>query len=745
MGATTIELIGVAVQWFAALLLLVLFQHLTGLGTQRRVLGTWRGAWLALLLALTGFLAEPVLQMAGSSPPGLIAVFGGLVYAAGKFAFLALVLLGALQAAARIVSLRVEYAIVFIASAVGALVALQLGESVVMLVQVVATPFVMFAASLVVGRAAIGPRGVALRRMALALGTYGVLWASYLAVIFFRSHLGMFGDLLDRLARSAGYADALVASALGASIIFVLVQDSFLEVATARSQRVRDLAASEARLIGIIESAEEAIVTLEGTGRISLCNPAADRMFRLLPGETLGRTLGEFLPNSDIAALNERRHEGPATIQGQARRADGSEFLVEFSVGALPERPTPGSVVILRDLTATRALAQEREALERSIAESQKMTAIGHLVSGVAHELNNPLAVVLGQSEQLLEAPEGHDIRPALHLIHEQAHRARHIVRDLLASVRQRDEIREPADLTEVVLHIVAAHGSRVTGAGVTIDTMLDTGVGPVMIDRVGIEQVVVNLLINACDAAGAGGHIRLITRKWQGVAELLVEDSGSGVADHLVPRLFEPFFTTKPVGQGTGLGLPVSLGVVEQHGGTLRLENRPEPGVGARFVVTLPLDVRGTPAVTVTAAHRAALLPRPVRLEGGGNAEVMIIDDESGVRATLARIFQRGGWPVRQVASAEEGLAWLLTAADDELPALIICDLKMPGMDGRELHGLLHDRRPSVLSRLMFVTGDVMEPATAEFLAAAGRPVVEKPFTVAEIARVVEEVLGRS
>lgn len=745
MPPSTIELIGVAVQWSAALLLLVLFQQLSRLGTQRRVLGTWRGAWLALLIALTGYLLTPLLRMLAVHPSPIVPAVGGMVYAAGKFAFLALVLLGALQAAARTVSLRVEYVTVFVASAVGALVALQVGMAVTVLTQVVATPVVMFGAALAVGRAAIGARGIALRRMALALTIYGTLWASYLVVILFRSHLGAMGDILERLARSSGYADAFVASALGASIVLVLVQDSFLEVATARSQRLRDLGASEARLIGIIESAEEAIITLDSTGHISLCNPAADRMFHLPPGGILGRSLDDFLPTHEMPAVTERKHDGPATMQGTARRDDGSEFPVEFSAGSLRESPTPGRVVILRDLTVARAAAQEREELERSIAESQKMVAIGRLVSGVAHELNNPLAVVLGQSEQLLEAPEGHDNRPALHLIHEQAHRARHIVRDLLASVRQRDETREPADLTEVVLHIIAAHGSRVTGAGVTVDTMLDTGVGPVMIDRLGIEQVVVNLLINACDAAGTGGSIRLTTRVREGAAELVVEDSGAGVADDLVPRLFEPFFTTKPVGQGTGLGLPVSLGVVEQHGGTLRFENRPEPGIGARFVVSLPLDVSGTPAVPATAAHRAALLPRPVPLATGGHAEVMIIDDESAVRATLARIFQRGGWPVRQAASAEEGLAWLLSATESELPAVIICDLKMPGMDGRELHRLLHARRPNVLSRLMFVTGDVMDPAMAEFLANAGRPVVEKPFTVAEIGRAVEEVLGEA
>ncbi len=750
---TDVELVGVVVQWSAAVLLLVLFHQLAGLGTQRRLLATWRSAWLALMISLTGFLVAPFASAFGiASPPlGLAA----LVYSGGKFGFLALVTLGAVQAVGRPLRVSIETSVAVLAIGVGVALTALFGLGVTMRVQVVVTPIFFIGAAVLVLRSAVGPRAPGLRRLAVALVVHGVLWAIYFAGIFFRSSLGAAAVVLDPIARASGYGDAIVASILGASIVLLLVQDSFLEVAQARSQRVRDLGASEARLMGIIEAVQEAIVTVDTEGRIDLSNAAAERLFSLSSRGALGMPLEDLVltPGSTLAgALDDAvtvhfggPRLGPSTLRGEGRRLDGSTFPLEFSVGALRVENRPGSVVVLRDLTAGLAMEAEREQFERRVAESEKMMAIGRVVSGVAHELNNPLAVVLGQSEQLLDAVRDDADRTALQLIHQQAHRARHIVKDLLAFVRQREEPREAVDLSQLAEHVAASQVSRLNDDGVTLQTELTSPMPPVLADRLGIEQVVINLLDNACDAAGAGGIVRLVVRVHADCGELIVEDSGDGVPDTVVSRIFEPFFTTKPFGRGTGLGLPVSLGVVEQHAGTLRLENRPAPGVGARFVLTLPLDPTAavrSPATGV--APRSATLPPPVRLDGERLADVLLIDDESAVRATLARVFQRGGWPVREAASGEEGLAWLLAAADADLPALILCDLKMPGMGGREVHAHLLARRPQVLDRLVFVTGDVVESTTAAFIAGAGCEVVEKPFTVAEIARAVERVLGR-
>lgn len=751
---TDVELVGVVVQWAAAVLLLVLFHQLAGLGTQRRLLATWRSAWLALTISLTGFL---VMTLASAFGMALLPLrFAAVAYSGGKFGFLALVTLGAVQAAGRPLRVSIETSVAVLAIGVGVAMTVLFGMGVTMGVQAVVTPVFFIGAAVVVLRAAVGPRAPGLRRLAMALAAHGVLWAIYFAVVFFKASLGGATEFLNLIARSSGYGDAIVASILGASIVLLLVQDSFLEVAQARSQRVRDLGASEARLMGIIEAAGEAIVTLDTEGRIDVSNVAAERLFGLPPGGALGmpldglvlipgRSLVRTLDDA-VAVLSRGPRVGPTTLLGEGRRLDGSTFPLEFSVGALRVENRPGRVVILRDLTARHAIEAERDQFERRVAESEKMMAIGRVVSGVAHELNNPLAVVLGQSEQLLDTVRDEADRAALHLIHQQAHRARHIVKDLLAFVRQREEPREAVDLTQLAERVIASQASRLHDNGVRVTTELASPMPAVLAGRLGIEQVVVNLLDNACDAAGHGGNVWLRVRVNHNRGELIVEDSGDGVPDAVVARIFEPFFTTKPIGQGTGLGLPVSLGVVEQHAGTLRLENRPAPGVGARFVLTLPLDT--APAIRAPAsgvAPRAAILPPPVRLDGDRLAEVLLIDDEGAVRATLARVFQRGGWPVREAASGEEGLAWLLDAADTDLPSLIVCDFKMPGMGGREVYNHLLARRPQVLDRLLFVTGDVVESTTAAFIVETGCEVVEKPFTVAEIARAVERVLQRT
>jgi two-component system NtrC family sensor kinase len=369
------------------------------------------------------------------------------------------------------------------------------------------------------------------------------------------------------------------------------------------------------------------------------------------------------------------------------------------------------------------------------------MLAIGRVVSGVAHELNNPLAVVLGQSEEMVTSDVSPEVRAGLQLINEQAHRARHIVKDLLAFVRHREDRRETVALGDLVARTVVGQASEARRHHVTVEV---DGARPgptVMIDSLGLEQVLVNLIDNAMDAAGPGGRVQVRVTDRDGQGVVAVEDSGPGVPEELVGRIFEPFFTTKPTGQGTGLGLAVSVGLLEQHGGTLTLENRPGAQVGARFVVRLPLAKAVTPErrqTTNMLETATGMAPEVV----AGN--VLVIDDEPAVRSTIVRIFRRWGWQVREAGSGREALEIL---ADPVVytPGLLLCDLKMPEMSGAEFYRTLQARHSELVQRLIFVTGDVVEPDTAQFLGGSGREVVEKPFTMSEIARAVERVVRQT
>lgn len=750
---TLLEIVGVLVQWASALVLLALFRQLARLGAQRRLLATWSSAWAALLLGLTGFLLPPLSAGLGWSLPNSLLFVAGHLYAPSKFVFLVMVALGALQAAGIAVAPRVEQLVGVSAAVVGGFLTLLLDAGRITQVQVVVTPLLFFASAALILRRVARPHRRAPRFLAFALAIYATLWSIYFLAVFFGRSLGTTAPWIDAIARGSGYGDALVATLLGAAVVACIVQASFIDLAAEREGRLADLAASEARLAGIIEAAEEAIITLDGEGRVDLGNSAAERMFGVRMAEMLGRSLDHFvvanetlpgrLATDSIESGASGPLEGPLTLRGDGVRNDGSEFPLEFSVGVLRGTARTGRVVILRDLTQRQLADAEREQFERRVADSEKMLAIGRLVSGVAHELNNPLAVVLGQSEQLLQEERGAETRSSLQLIYEQAHRARHIVKDLLAFVRQREKRRDPVDLCQLAQRLVAGYAAEEPATGIAVTLEVPEVMQRALADRLAIEQVVVNLLDNARAAAGPGGWVRLRCWDTGAMVFLAVEDSGPGVPPDAVGRIFEPFFTTKPVGQGTGLGLSVSLGIVEQHGGTLRLENRPAPGVGARFVLALPVVTADEREWTTTTPPSRLAIPGPA--SGlGGTATVLIVDDESSVRSTLSRLLHRSGWLVREAVSGEEGLAILLHVSDEELPALVLCDLKMPGIGGRELFARLRVDRPALLDRLIFVTGDVVEPATAAFIAESGCEVVEKPYTVAELAHAMARVLHR-
>jgi signal transduction histidine kinase len=377
-----------------------------------------------------------------------------------------------------------------------------------------------------------------------------------------------------------------------------------------------------------------------------------------------------------------------------------------------------------------------RTVLSERLAQTQKMEAVGRLVSGVAHELNNPLAAILAFSEELLVEPRPPAEREALEVIRDQSRRARTIVRDLLAFVGRREERREPVQPGPMLERVARGVAPEFARQGATLELMVNPELPVIAGDRAGLEQVVTNLLTNAAYAAGRGGKVTLTARRTlTGDLVVSVVDTGTGVPPDVRPRLFEPFFTTKPAGQGTGLGLSVSLGIVEQHRGKIEVENI--SGGGARFTVIVPagkVPPAPVPAVP-SAGYGTGASVRP--------STVLLIDDEAAVRMALRRWFERQGWSVDEAVDGAQALALLLAAPSEETYGLVLCDLRMPGMSGIELHARLTDQRPGVLNRFIYATGDTASPETAAFLARMDRPVLEKPFELSQLAAVVEATAG--
>ena len=738
-----LALAGRLTQWAVGVLLLVFFIQLPRFSAHRALLGTWAAAWAALIVGHAYEALGALALLNHIAPPRLLGVMLGVLELPGRLAFLALITMAATGAARRPMSSRRQQQVTAGVVALGLLLTTidtgTLGRS----VHLVATPLLFFGSAQLVLAAARGERERGLSFLAMGM----VLFAT-LSTLFQLADLGevpwVTEHTMARLHVSSGYALAFATALLGAAVVVLVVQDSVLQATRAREDHLRDVGASEARLKRIIEAAGEAIVTFGPDRRVDMANAAASRLFRFPAGSVVGKRLDDLVDLGETTwthALAPVLREPPdqVTLTATGRRpADGS-FPIEFTVGPLDQEEHPGGgVAIMRDLTQRIAADLERERFERRFAESEKMLAIGRVVSGVAHELNNPLAVVLGQSEEMVTSNVSDEVRGGLQLINEQAHRARHIVKDLLAFVRHREDRRETVSLGDLVARTVVAQASESKRHGVTV--VVDaTRPGPtVNIDALGLEQVLINLIDNAMDSAGAGGEVRLHVDTSDGLGVVAVEDNGPGVPESLEDRIFEPFFTTKPTGQGTGLGLAVSVGLLEQHGGTLTLENRPAAGIGARFVVRLPL----AKAVVPERRQSASVTPTG----SGSGPEVvaghaLVIDDEPAVRSTIVRIFRRWGWQVREAGSGMEALAILDDRSLDP-PGLLLCDLKMPGMTGADFYRALQVQHPHLVQRLIFVTGDVVEPDTAQFLGSAGREVVEKPFTMSEIARAVEKVV---
>jgi signal transduction histidine kinase/CheY-like chemotaxis protein len=385
-----------------------------------------------------------------------------------------------------------------------------------------------------------------------------------------------------------------------------------------------------------------------------------------------------------------------------------------------------------------RAAYDQLQRTQAQLVQHERLSAIGRLASGVAHELNNPLTAVLHLAEDLRQSgsiPPAD--REALELIGNQARRCRSIVHDLLSFVHGRDRRPEPTALTELAASTRRGVDPILGSMGVSLEVSAEASAPVLTVDRLGLEQVLTNLIVNGAQAAGRGGRVRVDGVADGGGWRMVVEDDGPGIPPDVLPRIFEPFFTTRPVGEGTGLGLAVSLGIVERHGGKLQVESRGGGMAGARFTVAIP-----GAGSTGDAAAGYAPAPAPGLDRRSGRPRALIIDDEPSVRMALTRYFERTGWDVDQAEDGEVALRMLGTPEASGY-ALVISDLRMPVRNGLEVHDWLAAERPALFARLIIATGDVASPMIREFLQRTPRPVLEKPFELSTLAALVKQVAG--
>ncbi len=416
------------------------------------------------------------------------------------------------------------------------------------------------------------------------------------------------------------------------------------------------------------------------------------------------------------------------------RRADGSPMWAEVTAHA--DAHADGGLHVaslMRDVSERKRLEMQARDLYHQLLQAEKMAALGQTISGVAHELNNPLATILTWAERLAKHDVSDDTRRGLDTILQQSERAARIVRNLLTFARKRHTTRTMVDLNAVVRETLAlrAYDQRVSNIG-TIEA-LAAGLPQVFADPHQIQQVLLNLVINAEQAMlAANGRGSLIVRTWydneRDVVILEVSDDGPGVPDDVQTKIFDPFFTTKEVGKGTGLGLTVAYAIVQEHGGEIRVTSN--EGRGATFTVEVPAGVGA-----MKTRSDAPGVTGPVT----SGSLALVIEDESALATAVAEALADAGFTVDRAGDGEEALARVRERAYD----VIVCDLKMPRVDGMAFYRMAVEGAPGLAQRIIFMTGDVAGTEAERFLEETGCRWLAKPFRLSELLRVAQGIVA--
>ncbi|HEX9759360.1 MAG TPA: ATP-binding protein, partial [Candidatus Acidoferrales bacterium] len=477
-------------------------------------------------------------------------------------------------------------------------------------------------------------------------------------------------------------------------------------------------------------------------------SPRVEEMLGFTPEELIGQTLGGRSSEEDMPRMKElftgiiTGRESYGTIEYRTRHKDGSWRTFRAAASPLfdAQGRISGAVASARDVTDVKRLEQQ-------VMQSEKLAAMGQMIAGVTHELNNPLTALLGITDLARERLSDPSLQRQMDLAHQQARRASEIVKNLLAYARPKAPSKMPVDLNEVVRRTLALHEYSLRKNNIHAD--FERAPQPVLIvsDPNQVIQVLLNLLVNAEQAiceVRERGTVRIRLGQEGDRAWVSVEDDGPGVSEETLPKIFDPFFTTKRPGGGTGLGLSICLAIVKEHGGAIEVQ-RSALG-GATFHVQFPAhNVAGKAAPP----EKTEVVRDSLSLHG---RSVLVVDDEESIREMVRTGLTSRGVQVDCATSGDQALEQTASRRYDA----VLCDLKMPGMSGQHLFETFRRRNRSadgedaatnsVSAKLspvfVFMTGDLADPATIEFLRSCGARVVQKPFRVADLTNTLAEAI---
>ena len=533
------------------------------------------------------------------------------------------------------------------------------------------------------------------------------------------------------------------------------VREIVLEDMSAKEREESVLDRAKAELETLLASLESGVVIFDAGGAIRHVNHAFGELFGLDRTRTLELGNAKALTARLMDCFSDS--EKYAARWHEAVSGGGSGSREELAL----DRPTPraverlvrpvfnrrgtriGWLEIFRDLTA-------QKLTHMKLQQTGKLAALGRMASGLAHELNNPLTSILGYAQLLLDPSRGGEKNSDLRKIYQEAERASHIAKNLLLFSRETRSERRPVDLNETVRSTLSLREYELKLESIAVDSDLDPNLPAVLADPGQMQQVVLNLIVNAEQAirqVRRSGHIRIRTAKARREHVVLeVADDGPGIPPEIAVNIFDPFFTTKPAGQGTGLGLSIAREIMEEFDGAIRLCSSTDSG--ATFQIELPA---ANPAALRQGKPPAAALPtwptepaphpaaRAAAESRGRRKRVLVVEDEPTVAQLIADVLQEEGHDVETLLDSRKGL----DLAERQSFDLVICDLKMPQLDGQAFYAALESSGNPLQHRILFVTGDTLAAHTMEFLETHHLPFVAKPFLVEELKRAVDSVLN--
>ncbi|HXE74591.1 MAG TPA: ATP-binding protein [Candidatus Xenobia bacterium] len=499
--------------------------------------------------------------------------------------------------------------------------------------------------------------------------------------------------------------------------------------------------ATEARLGALLDSMHDGVWILSRDGRVERANHRLAQFFGLPPHELAGGA-----QQSEVLEKLRPHLEAPDTTLGRWRQLESSPEQVSWDEVefrrprrrilerfARPIFDAGGQVQarleLFRDITGERLL-------EDKVVQREKLAAIGQLLTGVAHELNNPLTAVGGYAHLLAAADLPGSLREKVERLRQEAERASRIVSNLLLFARGVKPEKQWVDLHATLERILSLRAYELRVENIRVVRDYAASLPPVFAEPNQLEQVFLNIVLNAEQAIRSQrDHGTLTVRtavEPPGRIRLEIANDGPAISPELLPRIFDPFFTTKPPVEGTGLGLYIARGIVREHGG--EIEARSGPGGGAIFVINLPALVPPAappaPEPASVVAHRPSLAGR----------RILVVDDEPSVAYLIADALEQQGYEVRVHTESQRALTEALAHPFD----LAICDIRMPELDGQAFYRILRHQESPLADRLLFTTGDTLARETTDFLEQVGAPFLPKPFHVEELQGRVREALER-